>query len=178
MWMAIIISAIILLVLLIVALSANVMLHIFYEEKRWRIKVSIVGVVVYKKRFTQHKPIQTTPGEELKATLDTMTADLRKLWHSFPYLLQITRTAELHQLRWHTTIGTGDAAAAGTLSGVIWTLKGIAQQLISQNIQVTKPFDIQVNPVFHAAVFDSNFQCIVSIRTGKAMQAIISNVRR
>ncbi|SNZ18076.1 Protein of unknown function [Terribacillus aidingensis] len=178
MWMAIIIVAIILLILLIVALSAKVMLHIYYEEKHWRIKVSVVGIVVYKKRFSQQTPNQSATAEKLKESLDTMTEDLRKLWHAFPYLVHIAKTAELHQLRWHTTIGTADAASAGTLAGVIWTFKGIIQQFISLHIQVTKPFDIQVNPVFHTAVFDSNFQCIVSIRTGKAMQAIISNVRR
>jgi Protein of unknown function (DUF2953) len=178
MWMAIIIGAIIILILLIITLSASIMLHIYYEEKRWRIKVSIVGIVVYKRRFSQQKTIQSAAAEELKETLDTMIEDLRKLRHAFPYLLHITRTAELHQLRWHTTIGTTDAASAGTLAGIIWTMKGIVQQLISLNIQVTKPLDIQVNPVFHTAVFHSNFQCIVSFRTGKAIQAIISNVRR
>jgi hypothetical protein len=178
MWMAMIIGAIIILVLLIVTLSANVMLHIFYEEKRWRIKISIVGIVVYKKRFSQQNSIQSTAAEDWKESLDTMMEDLRKLWHAFPYLLHITRTAELHQLRWHTTIGTADAATAGALAGVVWTIKGIVQQLISLHVQVAKPFDIQVNPVFHTAVFHSNFQCIVSFRTGKAIQAIISNVRR
>ncbi|QXE00707.1 DUF2953 domain-containing protein [Terribacillus sp. DMT04] len=178
MWMTIIIGAIIVLVLLIITLSANVMLHIYYEEKRWRMKVSIVGIVVYKKRFSQQKPIQSAAAEELKESLDTMTEDLRKLWHAFPYLLHITRTAELHQLRWHTTVGTADAASAAALAGVVWTFKGIVQQLISLHIKVNKPIDIQVNPVFHTAVFHSNFQCIVSFRTGKAIQAIISNVRR
>ncbi|PAF36249.1 hypothetical protein CHH69_11030 [Terribacillus saccharophilus] len=165
------------LLLIAVALVAKVTVHICYDKKQWNIRILVFGICVHKRQFKQQSSIEHTSADNIKQQLSNLFTDLQRIWSSFPYLLQITKSAELQQLRWHTTIGMSDAALAGTMVGLVWTIKGIANQIIRSNFQIRQPFDLQVQPIFQTSFFDTSFQCIVSIRTGKAMQAIISNAR-
>ncbi|PAE06496.1 hypothetical protein CHI12_16200 [Terribacillus saccharophilus] len=165
------------LLLVAVALVARVTVHICYDQKKWNIRIRVFGICVHKRQFKQQSSIEHTSADDIKQQLSDLFTDLQRMWNSFPYLLQITKSAEMQQFRWHTTIGMSDAAAVGTMVGLVWTIKGIANQIIRSNFQIRQPFDIQVQPVFQTSFFDTSFQCIVSIRTGKAMQAIISNAR-
>lgn len=165
------------LLLIAVALVARVTVHIGYDQKQWNIRILIFGICVHKRQFKQQSSIEHTSADDIKQQLSNLFTDLQRIWRSFPYLLRITKSAELQQFRWHTTIGMSDAATAGTMVGLVWTIKGIVNQIIRSNFQIRQPFDIQVQPIFQTSFFDTSFQCIVSIRTGKAMQAIISNAR-
>ncbi|MFP7255906.1 DUF2953 domain-containing protein [Terribacillus goriensis] len=175
MWIAII--AVCLLLLITVALAAKVTIHIRYDKSHWHIQILVFGIRVRKRQIKQQSSIEHTSTDDMMQQLTNFITDLQRIWKSFPYLRQITKSAELQQFRWHTTIGMSDAAATGTIVGLVWALKGIANQIIRSNFQTKQPFDIQVQPIFQASFFDTSFQCIVSIRTGKAMQAIISNAR-
>ncbi|MFP7171401.1 DUF2953 domain-containing protein [Terribacillus sp. 7520-G] len=176
MWIAI--SVMIgLLLLLLVAITAKVTFHFQYDSSDWSIQIRIFGICVQTWRLEQQSSIEPASSEDLNQQLVDLFADLQKIRDSFPYLLRITRNAELRQLRWHTRIGMSDAASAGTLVGLIWTVKGIVNQVIRSNFRIGEPFDIQVQPIFNNSTFHTSFQCIVSIRTGKAMHAIISNAR-
>lgn len=165
------------LLLIAVALVAKVTVHICYDQKQWNIRILVFGICIHKRQFKQQSSIEHTSADDIKEQLSNLFTDLQRIRKSFPYLLQIANSAELQQLRWHTTIGMSDAAASGMMVGLVWTIKGIANQIIRSNFQIRQPFDIQVQPIFQTSFFDTSFQCIVSIRTGKAMQAIISNAR-
>ncbi|MFP7478108.1 DUF2953 domain-containing protein [Terribacillus saccharophilus] len=176
MWIVI---GVVLCVLLLIgmALVAKVTIHIHYDQKHWNIRILVFGICVHKRQFKQQSSIEHTSVEDIKQQLSNLFTDLQRIWNSIPYLLQITKSAELQQFRWHTTIGLSDAASVGTVVGLVWTVKGILNQVIRSNFRIRQPFDIQVQPIFQTSFFDTSFQCIVSIRPGKAMQAIISNAR-
>ncbi|MFS0561076.1 DUF2953 domain-containing protein [Terribacillus sp. 179-K 1B1 HS] len=176
MWIAISIATVVLL-LFLVAITAKVTFQIHYATPEWNIQIRVFGIRIHKWQMKQNSSIEPSSFKDLKQQLVDLFADLQKISHSFPYLLIITKNAELQQLRWHTMIGLSDAASAGTLVGFVWAIKGIANQVIRSNFRTAEPFDIQVQPIFNTSIFNTSFQCIVSIRTGKAMQAIISNAR-
>ncbi|MFP7493303.1 DUF2953 domain-containing protein [Terribacillus saccharophilus] len=164
---------------IVMVLFAKVTVLIRYDTPDWNIQIRIFGICVHNRQMKQDSSIDSASAsaKEIREQVTGFLDDLQKIRQAFPYLLRLGKNAEVDQFSWHTTIGMSDAASTGTMIGFIWTLKGIANQVIRSNFQSRQPFDIQVEPVFHTSFFRTSFQCIVSIRTGKAMQAIISNAR-
>ncbi|RAL22679.1 DUF2953 domain-containing protein [Thermoflavimicrobium daqui] len=73
---------------------------------------------------------------------------------------------------WHTKVGTGDAAEAGILTGMIWGVKSTLVGFISHYIQwQTYPL-LNVQPAFHQAMFDIYFHSIIRFRIGHAILAM------
>lgn len=176
MWVVISVGLCMLL-LIAVTLVMKVTVHIRYDQNQWNIRILIFGICVHKRQFKRQSSFEHTSAEDITKQVSNLFTDLQRIWNSIPYLLHITRSADLQHFRWHTTIGMSDAASVGTIVGLVWSIKGIANQIIRSNFRIRQPFDIQVQPIFQTSFFHTSFQCIVSIRPGKAMQAIISNAR-
>lgn len=78
------------------------------------------------------------------------------------------------RLVWHSVIGTGDAAEAGMLTGLIWGLKSVSLRLGTNFIKMETVPSIQVTPDFTHPRLETHFTCIVKFRLG---QAILTAIR-
>lgn len=83
----------------------------------------------------------------------------------------------IHKIMWKTAIGVGDAAKTGTLTGIIWTLKGSIMGIISQYMRLSKQPIIEVYPHFQQTITHTELTCIVSFRIGHAMGAALRLVK-
>ncbi|SDQ42748.1 DUF2953 domain-containing protein [Virgibacillus salinus] len=83
-----------------------------------------------------------------------------------------------HKLSWNTHFGTGEASAAGMVSGGIWGTKGLILGLIYAKSNLKCDPVITVVPLFNQKYIESKFDCIVSIRIGQAIYGILKVIRK
>lgn len=77
----------------------------------------------------------------------------------------------IHELKWHTEVGIGDAAHSAQLAGTIWTLKGSIIGLISHYLKIRSRPSLTVTPHFQGIHSRMFFSCIISVRIGHAIVA-------
>ncbi len=74
------------------------------------------------------------------------------------------------QWKWETTVGTGDAAEAGVLTGLVWAVKSNVLGFLSHYIRwVTVP-ELDVLPNFGQAVFHTTYEGIFRFRLGDLLR--------
>jgi hypothetical protein len=74
---------------------------------------------------------------------------------------------------WKTNVGTGDAAEAGVLTGVIWGVKTTILGFISHSIQWKKSPELEVTPSFQSAVLETTFEAEFSFHLGSAVRFLL-----
>ncbi|GAA0600715.1 hypothetical protein GCM10009001_16500 [Virgibacillus siamensis] len=79
---------------------------------------------------------------------------------------------------WKTEFGTGKADATGLASGGIWAIKGYLTGYVSNKSTFKNKPSISVTPYFNRICFRSELECIVSIRIGQAMYALLKVIRK
>ena len=81
------------------------------------------------------------------------------------------RHISITKLEWQTKIGTGDAAATGTIVGLGWSLKYSLVALLSKYMKLKTAPCLMITPSFHEAVSETKFVCMIHFRIGHAMLA-------
>lgn len=76
------------------------------------------------------------------------------------------------RLEWFTTIGTGDSAETGILTGIVWALKTALVSLAGRYVRWTRPPRLNVHPSFNEQRFESELLCIVRFRLGHLILAV------
>lgn len=80
------------------------------------------------------------------------------------YLL---RNIKMTRLEWCTTIGTGDAAATGLMTGLLYLIKGGIISVFYNNLaKAASHPKIKVEPNFRKQQFSTSINCIFKIRLG------------
>jgi hypothetical protein len=83
----------------------------------------------------------------------------------------VKRKIYIRKLQWHTVLGTGDAAATGIATGLLWNVKTIFSTLLGAGFKLKLLPDLHITPCFDGAMFITSFDCILSIRIGHAITA-------
>lgn len=85
---------------------------------------------------------------------------IKNIWQSFlenvysyeKWLRNLLKIFKVEEFRWQTEMGVGDAAATGTLSGLIWGIKGSVIGLMTHFFTMKTYPSIDVRPHFQEAV--------------------------
>jgi hypothetical protein len=80
------------------------------------------------------------------------------------------------KLFWRTRLGTEDAALTSLASGALWAFKSQVYVYLKRRVKFAVAPAFQVSPIFNAAAFDVEFECIFSIRLGNVINAMLSLV--
>lgn len=83
----------------------------------------------------------------------------------------------LERLEWRSTVGTGDAAETGVITGVVWGIKSILVSTACSYVKWNKMPLLKVDPLFSEARLTTDLHCIIRFRIGYAMLAAIRLVR-
>lgn len=83
----------------------------------------------------------------------------------------LKRKVCVKRLKWHTVLGTGDAAVTGIAIGFLWYIKTIVSTLLAMGFKLRELPDLAISPCFAEPAFETNFNCILSIRIGHAITA-------
>ena len=81
------------------------------------------------------------------------------------------RKLHIQEFVWNSTFGLKDAASTGKLTGVFWTIKGIAQAVLFQFCTVRCKPQLSVVPKFNYSrdSIEVDFHCIFSFGLGNAI---------
>ncbi|MFD1362266.1 DUF2953 domain-containing protein [Lentibacillus salinarum] len=90
----------------------------------------------------------------------------------------ILERLHVHELTWHTEIGTGKAHTTGMAAGGIWGAKGAAVGILSAKCHLKCQPSIVVTPFFNQKRIDSAVDCMISIRAGQAIYALLKIIRK
>lgn len=90
-----------------------------------------------------------------------MLAEQKKLVN---YFFRFLLKARLRRLTWHTRIGTGEPVETGLLAGTVWGLKGAILSVLYHIIpSAAVRSDVDVQPSFDKACFNTDFYCALDI---------------
>lgn len=81
----------------------------------------------------------------------------------------------LQQFKWHSIIGLEHAHETAMSVSALLMLKGLVSQIIFQFLNAPKSFHYQVQPNYNELTFQSDCQCIFSLRL---WQAIYMKIKR
>ena len=74
---------------------------------------------------------------------------------------------------WKTIVGTGDAAEAGIITGLVWGVKTNVLGFISHYIQWDQKPSLEVLPVFQQSVLQTSFESQFSFSIGSAIRFFV-----
>jgi len=109
-------------------------------------------------------------------TIKKMMKNFQRLLDEFSNLKQTIRWFLRHvtweRFEWKTHLGTGDAAEAGILAGVAWTIKTTLVGWISRYPQWEQPPHLVIEPDFYRPRLETRFHGIIRFRIGHAILGI------
>lgn len=174
---AVAVILILLIVFIILSLWVTVSVNLLYSDRQSTVNVTleVLGMKIFQKRQSaelvqrgSEEPDAIRPFDE---QIELMYIHIKK---AFASAMPILRQTVLHEMRWVSEGGTGEVISTGIASGGAWTLKtGLAGFLHGLFRRGCEPY-LLVRPSFEKRYFRSEFDCMASIRLGKAMLAFIS----
>lgn len=105
----------------------------------------------------------------LRKAQEAFIETLEKVQDFYPLVRNFCSKIVCDQFEWKTHVGTGDAAEAGILAGLVWGIKSFMVGLIGSYIRWKKPPDLDVIPDFHQFVLDTYFHSILRFRVWHAI---------
>ncbi|WP_407268878.1 DUF2953 domain-containing protein [Radiobacillus sp. PE A8.2] len=189
-WIYLCIGIILLLILcLFLRIYANFEYKLEQDKELLSVNVRIIGINIINKEMPllgldkddtslddMIENMDITSEEPAKSFLQKW-----KQWkHTFNKLLRIKAVVFknmskvcVHQLNWESKVGTGDASSTGIYCGGVWSVKGIVISFISTHMQLKCTPRIMVHPLFQQKLVRTKLSCMVSIKVGQAIYAII-----
>jgi hypothetical protein len=151
---------------------------------RYRINIPTVDFKSVDKGVKVEENTKTTAiTEEVKGTSITMEK-MERFYHNYEELLHgVSHLQEnlrwfmaritCETWTWRTTVGTGDAAEAGVLTGIVWAVKANVLGFISHYIAWSESPYLEVVPQFQQAVFQTHYEGVFSFRLGNVIRFAI-----
>ncbi|WP_160317166.1 DUF2953 domain-containing protein [Oxobacter pfennigii] len=161
-------------------LEINVML--FFKLIKLRFKIPYIEVMMKKglkpavkvksevSKISENKSLLTF--DELKKIYDKFKIYYPKYKKILDYIISKT---SIQSLIWNSKIGIGDAALTALASGAAWALKGNIMAFIMAKKNPSKIY-FHVHPDYYRVLFETDFNCIISIRIANIIIAGIKIV--
>lgn len=186
------------LVLIALLVITPVRLQLTYERVSENDRLFIVVTIWYVIMFKKELPIinvkGTVTGPEIVAKVENEgtshaenaksleTPEVRKKLEQIRQLLEkvhdlreilkdFLRHVHCEQLEWKSSIGVGEAAGTGALTGIVYGVKSMIVSMVSHYISLRSIPRITVNPEWNTSVIHTQFYCILRLRVGHAMVA-------
>lgn len=182
-WNIFIFSSTVFILLIVVMLVSRIKVNISFKMKNLSectlvIYLSAAYGLVRIKRSLDIKELMNNLVNDEEKSADTVNKWQRKLGNKTnddviknlkDPILEALKNWTIHHFIWKTGAGTGDAASTGRLAGAVWSIKGIIEAWLKRYIRMEKSPELSFLPFFQAVGFESQFFCMVSMRTGKAI---------
>lgn len=118
---------------------------------------------------------------ELKSMQKQLIRLLKRVRHVNRIIKAFARQVHVDKLVWRSAIGNDDAAATGTLAGLVWGIKSCMIGLLSSFVTMSAMPKLDVQPLFNEKRLETEFEGMFRFRIGHAMLAgirILLNVRK
>jgi hypothetical protein len=99
---------------------------------------------------------------------------LSRIYRLHRILISFLKRIYVKEFSWRTVLGTGDASATGSLTGVAWGFKSFISGTLSCYLSFKCLPVFSVHPDFNKEIFETELQCMIKLRVG---DAIITSLR-
>ncbi|WP_157796550.1 DUF2953 domain-containing protein [Bacillus sp. FJAT-45037] len=114
--------------------------------------------------------------KDKKITVQTIMHDIHLAERWFRHIIGLNRIIRrfcrhihLYRFHWYSEIGIGDAATTGSVTGLLWALKGSFYGLIANHVKVHRMPDLSITPHFQGMISRTYFSCMFTFRIGHAI---------
>ena len=185
-WLAIGMGILLLFILLILLSKISLKVTFLYSEmekqclfqvKIWMIRYTfdILERIEKQQRKTGQKieKAERDGGIENKimAQLDSIGELIKMLQEIHTILKDFLKKVKINSWKWHSQIGTGDAASTGIVTGYAWGTKGMAAGVVGQYMHIVDTPKFEIIPVFQGKGFASRCELTASFRVYRAIKA-------
>ncbi|MEY8348852.1 DUF2953 domain-containing protein [Bacillus cereus] len=185
-WLVIVVGILLLLILLILLSKLSLKVTFLYSEME---KQCLFQVKIWMIRYTfdvleriekqQKKTAQKIEKAEkdggienkIMAQLDSIGELIKRLQEIHTIIKDFLKKVKINKWRWHSQIGTGDAASTGIVTGYAWGTKGMAAGILGQYTHVIDIPEFEITPVFQGKGFASRCELTASFRIYRAVVA-------
>ncbi len=134
------------------------------------------GLQVKGKMTTEQSELMTVNEKVGKRNIRSMKKRMSELLSQIDDFMEVVRwffsKITCEKLDWSTSLGTGDAAEAGILTGLAWSIKSMLIGWISGYIRWKQYPNLSIRPAFQQKMFDTYFHSIIRFRLGYAILAL------
>ncbi|TFJ92551.1 DUF2953 domain-containing protein [Lentibacillus salicampi] len=121
---------------------------------------------------------QTLSFQETSSLLHKASRDfVQKIKDFHQAATLILERLQVHEIAWKTDVGTGQAHTTGMAAGGIWSTKGAVLGVLSAKSHLHCKPSIVVTPLYNQKWIGSTFDCMISIRAGQAIYALLKIIR-
>ncbi|MGY2613247.1 DUF2953 domain-containing protein [Bacillus pretiosus] len=171
-WLIIGIGILLLTILFILFLKISLKITLLYTEIE---KQFLLQVEIWKFKYTfdvleRIKKQQKKTGQKIEkaekeggienkvmAQIDSIGEIVKKLQEIHSVLKKNLKKVKINQWRWHSQIGTGDAASTGIITGFAWSIKGMVVGIVGEYMHIIDIPELEITPVFQGKGFA--FRC-------------------
>ncbi|PEY42404.1 Yvgn And cofactor Nadph [Bacillus cereus] len=183
-WLVIGVGILLLLILLILLSKISLKVTFLYSEiekqclfqvKIWMIRYTfdVLERMEKQQKKTEQKieKAENDGGIENKimAQLDSIGELIKKLQEIHTIIKGFLKKVKINKWRWHSQIGTGDAASTGIVTGYAWGIKGMTAGALGQYTHVIDVPEFEITPVFQGKGFASRCELTASFRIYRAV---------
>ncbi|PED06603.1 DUF2953 domain-containing protein [Bacillus pseudomycoides] len=183
-WLVIGIGIFLLLILFILLSKLSLKVTFLYSEmekqclfqvKIWMIQYTfdVLERIEKQQKKTEQKieKAEKDGGMENKimAQLDSIGELIKKLQEIHTIIKDFLKKVKINSWKWHSQIGTGDAASTGIVTGYAWGIKGMAAGVLGQYTHVIDIPEFEITPVFQGKGFASKGELTASFRIYRAV---------
>lgn len=185
----IVIGILLCLLILLLIMKITVKIDYWYQDHQDKLVIEIItffGLIHKKWAFPvikadiKDEKKDKSDGKEVKKriTIRKVFENIQGFQGVWRFLLESKESISLFfrkmyilEFVWNSTFGLKDAASTGKLTGVFWTIKGIAQAVLFQFCTVRCKPQLSVIPKFNYSrdSIEMDFHCIFSFRLGNAI---------
>ncbi|MES9697564.1 DUF2953 domain-containing protein [Bacillus sp. JJ927] len=110
---------------------------------------------------------------KVMAQLDSIGDIVKKLQEIHSVIKKYLKKVKINQWRWHSQIGTGDAASTGIVTGFAWTTKGMVVGVVGEYMHIIDIPELEITPVFQGKGFASRCELTASFRIYRSIIAAV-----
>ncbi|WP_307838220.1 DUF2953 domain-containing protein [Bacillus cereus group sp. N21] len=181
------IGIVLLIILFILFLKISLKVTFLYSEmekqcllqvKIWNIKYTfdVLERMEKQKKKTGQKieKAEEEGGIENKvmAQLDSIGEIVKKLQEIHSVIKKNLKKVKINQWRWHSQIGTGDAASTGIVTGFAWSTKGMVVGVVGEYMHIIDIPELEITPVFQGKGFASRCELTASFHIYRSIIAV------
>lgn len=96
---------------------------------------------------------------------------LEKVQDMQPIIKRMLKQVRCDKLEWQTTLGLGEAAETGALTGIAWGLKNMIVSVLAHYITMRTIPRVSIQPEWNKQLLHTEFRCILRFMVGHAMIA-------
>lgn len=109
---------------------------------------------------------------KVMAQLDSIGEIVKKLQEIHSVIKKNLKKVKINQWRWHSQIGTGDAASTGIVTGFAWSTKGMVVGVVGEYMHIIDIPELEITPVFQGKGFASRCELTASFHIYRSIIAV------